>query len=212
MRRVLVIIFALGLIVTLSSQVMAKGEKKEKCTTIQSGELFASDSSLIETGYDMWGYNYRAHMFNGYYCDAYRDAAWCQPYKEDTIGHIPTAVALDGILEKRMNEIAHISELALELIDFDRTKKYKEGETWKIIGRGKNQEHHAGWFRPYLLGLVPVYVQCLRGGRHVPHRERGRGHFLGADNFLPCGAQEWTCSYLSDGHSRADLTVGLCYH
>jgi hypothetical protein len=85
MRKALVIILALGLTITFSSQVMAKGEKKEKCTTIQSGELLASDNSLIETGYDMWGYNYQAHMFNGYYCDAYRDAEWCQPYKDDEL-------------------------------------------------------------------------------------------------------------------------------
>ena len=24
-------------------------------------------------------------MFNGGYCDAYRDAAWCQPYKDDNL-------------------------------------------------------------------------------------------------------------------------------
>ncbi|HSN73631.1 MAG TPA: hypothetical protein VL334_00915 [Anaerolineae bacterium] len=52
------------------------------CTTIQSGLLTASDGSQIMTGYDQWGYNYQAHMFNGGYCDAYRDAAWCQPYKD----------------------------------------------------------------------------------------------------------------------------------
>lgn len=50
------------------------------CTTIQSGELFDSGGNLIETGYDDWGYNYQASSFNGYYCDSYRDAAWCQPY------------------------------------------------------------------------------------------------------------------------------------
>jgi hypothetical protein len=55
------------------------------CTTIQSGTLVASDGSVIETGYDEWGYNYQAHMFNGTYCDAYRDAAWCQPYAEDEL-------------------------------------------------------------------------------------------------------------------------------
>ena len=52
------------------------------CNTIQSGELDASDGSLITTGFDEWGYNYQAHMFNGYYCDSYSDAAWCQPYAE----------------------------------------------------------------------------------------------------------------------------------
>jgi hypothetical protein len=59
-----------------------KGWEKTSCTTIQDGTLIASDGSLITTGYDQWGYNYQAHMFNGTYCDAYRDAAWCQPYKD----------------------------------------------------------------------------------------------------------------------------------
>jgi hypothetical protein len=52
------------------------------CTKIQEGELYGSDGVLLEVGYDQWGYNYQAHMFNGGYCDAYRDAAWCQPYKD----------------------------------------------------------------------------------------------------------------------------------
>ena len=56
--------------------------KKDKCTTIQDGELYTSDGRLIVPGYDEWGYNYQAHLFNGYYCDAYRDAAWCQEWKD----------------------------------------------------------------------------------------------------------------------------------
>lgn len=60
-------------------------EKKDPCTTIQSGTLLNSDGEVITTGYDKWGYNYQALMFNGKYCDAYRDAAWCQPYKEDNL-------------------------------------------------------------------------------------------------------------------------------
>lgn len=52
------------------------------CTTIKSGGILASDGSVIKTGYDEWGYNYQAHMFNGKYCDSYRDAAWCQAYKD----------------------------------------------------------------------------------------------------------------------------------
>ena len=55
------------------------------CTTIQSGELDNSAGDTITTGYDQWGYNYQAHMFNGGYCDAYRDAAWCQDYKDDDL-------------------------------------------------------------------------------------------------------------------------------
>jgi len=53
-----------------------------ECTTIQDGVLLTSDGRTIETGYDEWGYNYQAMMFNGGYCDAYRDAAWCQDYKD----------------------------------------------------------------------------------------------------------------------------------
>lgn len=40
-----------------------------------------------------------------------------------TIGHIPFAVGLDGIIAHGMNEIAHVEELLWELIDFDRHKE-----------------------------------------------------------------------------------------
>lgn len=36
-------------------------------------------------GFDEWGYNYGAHMFNGTYCDAYKNAPWCQAYAEDNL-------------------------------------------------------------------------------------------------------------------------------
>ena len=55
------------------------------CTRIQDGTLLTSSGDVITTGFDQWGYNYQAHMFNGLYCDAYRDAAWCQPYKDDDL-------------------------------------------------------------------------------------------------------------------------------
>ncbi|MBI5343169.1 MAG: hypothetical protein HZB63_07665 [Deltaproteobacteria bacterium] len=55
------------------------------CTTIQDGILLTSDGRAIETGYDEWGYNYQAHIFNGKYCDAYRNAAWCQAWKNDDL-------------------------------------------------------------------------------------------------------------------------------
>lgn len=55
------------------------------CTTIQDGLLQNSSGDLIYPGYDDWGYNYQAQMFNGGYCDAYRDAAWCQAYADDDL-------------------------------------------------------------------------------------------------------------------------------
>ncbi len=63
-------------------QMPQPAAKKSLCATIQSGGLLNSAGETITTGYDDWGYNYQGRMFNGGYCDAYRDAAWCQDYKE----------------------------------------------------------------------------------------------------------------------------------
>jgi len=73
--------------ISAGSIVAAKSPPKtgKDCTTIQDGTLLTSDGDVITTGYDQWGYNYQAHLFNGFYCDAYRDAGWCQPYKDDSL-------------------------------------------------------------------------------------------------------------------------------
>ncbi|MDP3900502.1 MAG: hypothetical protein Q8Q23_05500 [bacterium] len=63
----------------------SKTAPQAHCATIQDGTLLTSDGAIITTGYDKWGYNYQSRMFNGTYCDAYRDAAWCQPYKYDEL-------------------------------------------------------------------------------------------------------------------------------
>jgi hypothetical protein len=78
-------VLGLVLVLTIASafvKVPLNEKKNGACTTIQSGELFASDGSVIEVGFDQWGYNYQGKLFNGGYCDAYRDAAWCQDYKD----------------------------------------------------------------------------------------------------------------------------------
>jgi len=58
-------IFALALVV-----VPAFAAKPTACTAIQSGLLTNSSGDVITTGYDQWGYNYQANMFNGKYCDS----------------------------------------------------------------------------------------------------------------------------------------------
>lgn len=91
MKKILFSFLLAGVLVALvgvlaspfSISVSAKG--KDTCTTIQSGELYNSAGGLLTTGYDEWGYNYQARMFNGKYCDAYRNADWCQAYKEDNL-------------------------------------------------------------------------------------------------------------------------------
>ena len=72
-------------IVLFLSLGFVSAKKGNSCTTIQSGELLNSAGEVITTGYDEWGYNYQAHMFNGLYCDAYRNASWCQNYAEDSL-------------------------------------------------------------------------------------------------------------------------------
>ncbi|HHT9145204.1 MAG TPA: hypothetical protein ACFYD4_05910 [Candidatus Wunengus sp. YC61] len=79
MKRILLI--ALFILASMPLASMAFAE----CTTIQDGTLLTSDGRVIETGFDEWGYNYQAHLFNGGYCDAYRNADWCQPYKDDEL-------------------------------------------------------------------------------------------------------------------------------
>ena len=77
MKKIVTIICCALFVLAFSISAMA-----QDCTTIQDGTLLTTDGSLIETGFDQWGYNYQAHIFNGMYCDAYRDADWCQPYKD----------------------------------------------------------------------------------------------------------------------------------
>ena len=77
MKKILTILSLMFLVLA-----MGVSAAKDKCTTIQSGELLASDGTTILLGFDDWGYNYQGNLFNGYYCDSYRDAAWCQPYKD----------------------------------------------------------------------------------------------------------------------------------
>ena len=50
-----------------------------------------------------------------------------------TVGHIPFAVGLDGVLSGSMDEIAHIEELDFELLDFDRTQRLHPREWFKFL-------------------------------------------------------------------------------
>jgi hypothetical protein len=50
-----------------------------------------------------------------------------------TVGHIPFAVGLDGVLSGGMDEIAHIEELDFEFLDFHRTRRLRPGEWFKYL-------------------------------------------------------------------------------
>ena len=69
MKKLLFVLVILTLL-AVPSTVGAKESCKKNgtCTTIQDG-LFASNGDKITLGYDDFGYNYQAHLFNGRYCD-----------------------------------------------------------------------------------------------------------------------------------------------
>ncbi len=69
----------LGCVVILVGMMVAPGmAKKSDCTTIQDGLVDSAGNPLV-LGYDEFGYNYQAHMFNGRYCDSDREigGAYC---------------------------------------------------------------------------------------------------------------------------------------
>jgi hypothetical protein len=68
MKRIVMISLLLVLVAALiAAPIMAKGG--DTCITIKDGTLEASSGDLLVLGYDEFGYNYQAHMFNGRYCD-----------------------------------------------------------------------------------------------------------------------------------------------
>ncbi len=66
------IVFALIIVVVLLGlltipAIADKGGKSGDCATIQDGSIVDSKGNPVTVGYDQWGYNYQAHMFNGWY-------------------------------------------------------------------------------------------------------------------------------------------------
>ena len=81
---IFILVLLIGFIIGNFSAGYAVFGKKDKCTTIQDGTLIGSDKSILSTGYNEWGYNYQARIFNGLWCDyhpVYRPGGanheWC---------------------------------------------------------------------------------------------------------------------------------------
>ena len=83
MKRLIILavaLFAVAILVPTGTALAAKGGKNAGCATIPGGTLFTSDGNLITPGYDEFGYNYQAHLFNGIYSDV--DRAHGGPYSD----------------------------------------------------------------------------------------------------------------------------------
>ncbi len=87
MKKIFVLLVVLVMVlvgfVALAPSVAAKKEGAK----IQDGTILDSKGNVITTGYDQWGYNYQAHLFNGYYHNNPRPNV---PYTKDTIDQAPS--------------------------------------------------------------------------------------------------------------------------
>jgi hypothetical protein len=92
MRRTVMISLVLVLVAALIAAPIMAG-KPSDCTRIQDGDLTYSAGHYLageplETGYDIFGYNYQAHLFNGYYCNVYLGGAGFPPYDGDSESYL----------------------------------------------------------------------------------------------------------------------------
>lgn len=71
MKKTIVFLSCLTLVFVFSNLASAA---KNVCSNIQSGALTDVVGNQITLGYDLWGYNYQAHMFNGFYDNYSRPA------------------------------------------------------------------------------------------------------------------------------------------
>lgn len=72
--------------------VMAAKPDKLTCATIKDGTIEYGrvgdpNTEIIPIGYDQWGYNYQAYLFNGWYHNSPRPEP---PYTKDTIDTAPS--------------------------------------------------------------------------------------------------------------------------
>lgn len=91
MKRILLVLVLIALLAAPVS-VHAKPGKKD-CTRIQDGVMTYSPGHYLEgqplsTGYDAFGYNYQAHMFNGLYPNIYLGADGYPPYTGDEAAYL----------------------------------------------------------------------------------------------------------------------------
>ncbi len=93
MRKIVILTAIAALLITAVPAIAAKPDKPEKpdktsCTTIQDQVLTYSNSNeVIPLGFDLWGYNYQGHMFNGWYWNNQRPVP---PWTKDTIDQAPS--------------------------------------------------------------------------------------------------------------------------
>lgn len=103
MKKLAILIAVVALLITAVPAFAAKGGKNASCTFIQDGDLTYSTGHYFKEeplmiGYDQYGYNYKAHIFNGSYANAYlgRPGPGFPPYTGNDAAYLtdnPSAVS-----------------------------------------------------------------------------------------------------------------------
>ncbi len=71
--RKLILLAMVAMIATMGA-VSTAAAKPSACATIAGGTIVDSANNPVQLGYDQYGYNYQAHLFNGYYGNYSRPA------------------------------------------------------------------------------------------------------------------------------------------
>jgi len=95
MKKLVSSLAVVGALVLVATSVEAKAPTSS-CTYIQDGVLkYAAghylQDQILTTGYDVFGYNYQAHIFNGSYANAYLgrpDYGGHRPYVNDDVAYL----------------------------------------------------------------------------------------------------------------------------
>lgn len=82
MKKIIGIILIIMIFTSMSFAAPIKGTLiKDQILTYSAGHYLESEPLTL--GYDIYGYNYQAHIFNGYYCNIYLGTAGFPPYTGD---------------------------------------------------------------------------------------------------------------------------------
>lgn len=89
------------IIVILVIALAANAVSQDQCITLKNGIIQYSSGhylggQLIKPGFDEYGYNYQAHLFNGYYANAYLGGEGFPPYEGDDATYL-ARVAAEGL-------------------------------------------------------------------------------------------------------------------
>lgn len=93
-KLIIVLVMTAVLLSLLAVPAMAdKGGKNAGCITLQDGVITYSAGHYlagqpIPVGYDAYGYNYQAHMFNGYFPNVYLGRYGYPPYEGDAEAYL----------------------------------------------------------------------------------------------------------------------------